>query len=210
MAVLILKDFNVSVDNKFLNIDVVVDTEKYQDIFINSLEVCCDGKFDSQDQVKKDFDVLIAGTKNKYTDDYIDWDDPSELQQIGLKIQMTGNNSVNICTDNPFYLKVTFENPSHEEIPCADDRPLKACTFNTYPLYQHIACAARAMQGCEPPFEFVDFLLKLQALKANIVVGSADDINYYYKWLISHSNGVGPLPAPNAPSNPNHGCGCHS
>lgn len=199
---IILNAYNVSADGKWLTIDTVANPSFVPEgVYLSSLRVSCTGDFGPSDTSATTFDTLIGEAINEYTGEVIDWEDcPTEIR---IKLDVDTLNK-------PFYLLVVAADPEHAATTCANKNTLTAITFNKYPLYQHIACAAKEFEGCEPPVHFINYLMQLKALEASIAVGDANAINYYFDWLILHGGtGVNCGQAPANIHPLNSGCGCH-
>lgn len=195
---IILKEYSVTPDGKWLTIDVIANPS-LSGVYINSLRVSCTGDFGAKDSSANTFDTLIGVAKNEYTGEVIDWG----TQPTNIRIQLEVD-----TLNKPFYLLVSAADPQQSASTCAHKNILTAITFNKYPLYRSIACAAREFMGCEPPLHFIDYLLRLKALEASIAVGDTDAINYYFDWLIL--NGDSGYQVASISKTPlNTGCGCH-
>ena len=197
---LILRDYNITPDGKWLTIDLVANTS-IEGVYIKSLRVSCTGDFGESDTSAIMFDDLIAAAINEYTREVIDWDE--HPTQIRIKLEVDTLNK-------PFYLLAVADDPEHQVTTCANRNTLTAITFNKYPMYQTIACSAKQFEGCEPPIHFIDYLMRLKALEASIAVGNTEDINYYFDWLILHGTTGYNCGGNNTHITPlKQGCGCH-
>lgn len=197
---LILKEYNVTPDGKWLTVDLIANPS-LTDVYIKSLRISCTGNFGESDTSATMFDTLIAEAINEYTGEVIDWEECPT--QIRIKLEVDTLNK-------PFYLLAVAEDPNHVVTTCAHKNTLDAITFNKYPLYQKIACATKEFIGCEPPLHFIDYLMRLKALEASIAVGDVDSINFYFDWLILHGttgHNCGRKDLPVAPLK--SGCNCH-
>lgn len=196
---LILRAFNVTSDGKWLTVDIAAN-EGLAGVYIKSLRLSCTGAFSSTDTSATLFDTLIEEAINEYTGEVIDWEDcPTEIR---IRIDVSGMNK-------PFYLLAVAEDPEESATTCAYHNPITAVTFNKYPLYKAIACAAHEFAGCTPPQHFMDYLMQLKALEASIAVGDYDSINAYYEWLILHGSTGYTCGEAASSHHQNHGCGCH-
>jgi hypothetical protein len=196
---LILREYKVDRENKWLTVDIEVNP-KFEHVYIQSMRVSTTGDFTEEDKSAAAFDALISSTVNEYTGEVIDWEE--HPTKIRVELDISG-------MIKPFYLEAVAVDPEGEATTCAYKNPLEAVTFNKYPIYRVIACAAHEMDGCDPPQAFIDYLMRLKALEASIAIGDKESINAYFDWLILHgSTGYvcGPARAPRL-SNP--GCGCH-
>ena len=197
---LILRDYNITPDGKWLTIDLVANTS-LEGVYIKSLRVSCTGDFGESDTSATMFDDLIAAAINEYTGEVIAW--AEHPTQIRIKLEVDTLNK-------PFYLLAVADDPEHQVTTCANRNTLTAITFNKYPMYQTIACAAKQFAGCESPIHFIDYLMRLKALEASIAVGNTEDINYYFDWLILHGTTGYNCGGSNTHITPlKQGCGCH-
>lgn len=193
---IILKEYNITADGKWLTIDVIANPS-LDGVYLEKLHVSCTGDFKDAST----FDALIEVAINEYTGEIINWE--KHPTSIRVKLDVDSFNK-------PFYLFVKAADPEQVVTTCAHKDTLTAVTYNRYPLYQNIACSAKEFEGCEPPMHFIDYLMRFQALNASIAVGDAESINYYYDWLVLHGDtgyscsevvpNVKPLSS---------GCGCH-
>lgn len=214
-----LREFKVSADDKWLMIDMEVNPS-LSGVYIDAIKISCTGKFTSADTAT--FDTLLESAVNEYTGEVIDWTE--HPTKIWLKLD------VDVLKGNPFFMLVTAQDPEGVASTCGYKGSIEAVTFNKYPLFKAIACAARHFDSCEPPMAFFDYLMRLEALKASVEVKDYDGVIAYYDWLVKHQNlgyncfGAAPvspympqaprdhrMPSPphQPPFNFNRGCGCH-
>lgn len=160
---IIIKDFKVTDNGKWLVIRLNANTETFPNAYIKSLQISCDGSF--TDSATSVFDAFIA-------------------EQVDFSSNPT---EINITIDidsftGPFYMLVGAD--GEESTTCAYKSTIEVVTFYKYPLYKALACMANQLDGCEPPQYFIDYLLRLKALEASISVLDTEKINYFYKWFI--------------------------
>ena len=195
---LILREYNVSSDGKWLTLDIIANPA-LTGVYISSIRISCTGAFDSADTSATLFDTLIDDAINEYTGEVIDWEDlPTAIR---IRLDVSGMNK-------PFHLVAVAADPQSSATTCAYHNPITAVTFNKYPLYKSIACAAHEFQGCTPPQHFMDYLLQLEALKASIAVDDKDSINAYYDWLILHGSTGYTCGQAQSSQPQSRGCGC--
>jgi len=193
---IILREYNVSRDGHWLTIDVILNPS-LTGIKFKSLRVSCTGAFTSADTSANTFDTIIAEAINEYTGNHVDFATDTEIR---LKLDASIGNK-------PFYLQLIAEDPEGSATTCAYKSVLLSVTFNKYPLYKAIECAAHSLNGCNVPQQFIDFLFHLKALEASMAIGDKDSINMYYDWLVLHGNS-GFNCGSNHSTPVSHGCGC--
>jgi hypothetical protein len=198
---IILNNYSITADGKWLTVDVIANPV-LEGVYIDSLRISCTGNFGPSDSSATTFDRLISEAINEYTGEPVDFEEdcPTEIR---IKLDVD-------TLKKPFYLLVVAADPEESAKSCAYKSTLTAVTFNKYPMYQTIACAAKEVIGydCKPPLHFIDYLMRLKALESSIAVGDAEAINYYFDWLVLHGStghecnkpSVQPLKS---------GCGCH-
>lgn len=198
---IILNNYSITADGKWLTVDVIANPV-LEGVYIDSLRISCTGNFGPSDSSAAAFDKLIADAINEYTGEPVDFEEdcPTEIR---IKLDVDTFNK-------PFYLLVVAADPEGSATTCAYKNTLTAVTFNKYPMYQTIACAAKEVIGCscEPPMHFIDYLMRLKALEASIAVGDAEAINYYFDWLVLHGTTGYECNKPNVQPL-KRGCGCH-
>lgn len=222
-----LREFKVSADGRFLTVDVIVDPS-LDGVYISTLRITQTGDFEHGADLHS-FDLLISEATNHYTGEKMSDSWGTDLTKVWLTLDLDGFATQGL-PDGPFFMQATALDPESSATLCAYKKAISAVTFNKYPLYKAIACAAHAFDGCEPPVEFLDFLMRLKALEASVQTGSWNDVIEYYNWLIKHVDmghkcmGNAPMSShmphhtPFGPPHPpipypfpphHHGCGCH-
>lgn len=204
-----LREYTVSADDKWLNIDLQANPA-LSGVYIKTIRVSCTGDFTPSDTSATFFDGIIADSINEYTGEKIVFD--SDLKEAWIRIDVADVACAQECAGKPFFLQVTAEDPNGSATTCAYKSIIETVAFNKYPLYKAIACSAKRFEDCDPPIEFVDFLMRLKALEASIKVYDVQSIKDYYDWLIKHSN-LGFLCEhkthhPHTPPIFKSGCGC--
>lgn len=179
----ILHDYNVSSDDKWLTVDVEINPQ-FTKSYIKTFRISATGDFGDDDTSAKLFDTIIASTVDEYTGEAVVFDDVTKVQKVRFKIDLS-DKSIMV---KPYYLQVLAYKADDEATTCAYVNPLTAVTFNKYPIYRVIACAAHEMDSCNAPRGFIDYLMRLKALEASIAIGDTDSINAYHEWLILHGS----------------------
>lgn len=198
---IILHEYSITADGKWLTIDAEANPALLG-VYLSAIKVSCTGDFSDKDASVKIFDTLIDNAINEYTGEVINWEEcPTKIR---IKLDASIGNK-------PFYLYILATDPLGSATTCAHKNALTAITFNKYPLYQIIACAAKelSMHACEPPKHFQDALMILKALEASIAVGDTESINYYFDWLVLHGDTGYDCSGKTHITPINSGCGCH-
>lgn len=163
---ILLREYNVSPEGKWLTINVAVDSQ-YTGAYLKAIKVSGDGSFTDS----------VTTVLNAQIDDLIDFTTHPTLARLVLDVD---------TINKPFFLYVLVEDPNNTATTCAAKKELTAVTFNKYPFYKALACATHELDGCDIPRNFIDFLMQLKALEASIAIYDVDAINKYFNMLIAY------------------------
>lgn len=195
---IIIDQFRISDDGQTMYIDAHVNKAKYfDDVYIGEVTIVID-------------EQLLKYCSSAVTDHYIyketistDSDKKKEIHLVLNKNLLNENFCKKDLSHDMFFLYVTGTGTPASDTPCRlDEKTIIGVTFDYNIIYNNALCYTRKLADtCNVPDDFIDFILKLSALKMAIETEHFTPAIHFFKQLTNqHSQGLSSNVRP---------CGCH-
>lgn len=201
-------ELRITPDGKHLIVDVQVEPLSYYDnVYIDSIHIDTQKTFVETGPSSQTVYTYMAPEdvlSEVYTEEcgcrvkdesssenvYIDENGLKHLRQI---IDIDG------ISDNLFFVWVITKGTPSADTPCGMKETMVLGTvYNEYPIYTQTMKYLNAIDGCNPPKEFIDFILRTEALDLSLKTGNYLKAIEYWDKLFTKK-----LP------NFNNTCGCN-
>lgn len=178
MGIAEFNELRITPDSKYLIIDVDIPKEKYyKDVYLDSVVI------DNQDT------YINNGFSSKpiysYTIPEREYDEDCPLKSVKhLRLVLDRHDLGSL--DGIFFIYIRVKGTPSPDTPCGMDHiTTMRAVCNIYPYYRQAMGYIKELgKTCSVPQNFIDYILKLQALKLSVKAGDyTGAIKYYNKFL---------------------------
>lgn len=178
-----INQLNISPDKKNLVVDVQVqDLNYFKNVYIDSIYI--------------DTQKTFRQTGPSVTPFYqIDCKEEGELKTKHYR----GFIPVDSVSDNLFFVWIIADGEYSEDTPCGmKDFSALGVAYDKYPMYLEGMKFIKEIEGCNPPLDFIDYILRNKAFELSLNTGNYETaINYWNSFFNEKEKTV------------KHTCGCY-